>query len=69
MTDTNGPPHKPLERFLAEIRVRIISDDGVLPYRFEVQGIPMSEGTFRNFCREAGVRLEDVVDAVRRKGK
>lgn len=67
MADTNGPPRKPLERFLHEIRVRIVSEPGVLPLQFEVQGLPMREGEFRHFCREAGVRLEDVVRAVRGK--
>lgn len=67
MTDTNGPPPSPLEQFLAAVRVRITSDEGVSPRTFEVQGLPMTEEYFAAFCGVAGVAVTDVVAAVRGK--
>jgi hypothetical protein len=72
VADTNGPPHKPqLRQFLRDVRVRIISEPGILPVRLVVNGLEMSEGYFRFFLRDAGLpfSVEDVVEAVRGKGR
>ena len=68
---TNGPQPTPLQQLLAELRIRIVSDEGVVPYRFEVQGLEMSEGYFRHFLSECwpGVTVEMVVAAVKAKRK
>jgi hypothetical protein len=72
VADTNGPPHKQqLQRFLRDVRVRVVSEPGTVPVRLQVNGIEMSEGYFRFFLRDAGLpfTVEDVVGAVRGKGR
>lgn len=68
MTGSNDAYPTRLERLLSELRIRIISDEGVVPYRFEVNGLEMSEGYFRWFLAEKqlGVTVEQVVRALRK---